>query len=343
MRVFCRGGSCYLVVMHFDENSIVRLLERRFGRKAAQLIKGLGDDAAVVLPRNAAEYWAVTTDMLVEDVDFRRPWLSPRELGHKALAVNLSDMAAMGARPRFYTVAIGLPEDIGRTWIERFYEGMTRIGDSHGATLIGGDLSRSAHIDISLTVFGETLRKKVVYRSGGCGGDAVFVTGTLGKSAAGLELLKKACLRGRTKGERDALRSHRMPEPRCEVGLWLAQNGLATSMMDLSDGLSADLPRLCAAGGTGAEIAALSIPVFTESACWGCDPLELALHGGEDFELLFTVRENKVALLNRLYPKRFPPISQVGRLSGNPGVIRLSKPGVLPRELPALGYDHFRV
>ena len=326
-----------------SENKLVRLLRERFGRTAAGLKKGIGDDAAVIRPKGAAELWVITTDMLQEDVDFRRGWLTPEQLGHKSLAANLSDLAAMGARPRFYTVALAIPAGTSENWISRYYEGMTRLGNTSGAVLIGGDLSRSsAGIQICIAALGESLGRKLVYRSGGRIGDAVYVTGVLGKSAAGLELLENGCRRGRTEDQRLALDAHRTPQPRCGVGLWLAQRGFANSMMDLSDGLSVDLPRLCVASGVGAEIDSQQVPVFAGCTAWNCDPRELALHGGEDFELLFTSPKRKLAALEASYPRRFPRLTRIGKLTGDASVIGMRSPGKNMKLLPQRGFDHFR-
>jgi thiamine-monophosphate kinase len=168
------------------------------------------------------------------------------------------------------------------------------------------------------------------------------VTGVLGKSAAGLELLKRGCMRGRTKDQRQALDAHRMPQPRCNVGSWLAQRNLASSMMDLSDGLSVDLPRLCAASGVGAEIDSQQIPVFSGSGGWNCDPFELALHGGEDFELLFTVPKRKLEALERSFPKSFPRLTRIGKLTSDARAVTVRSPGKGIKPLPQRGFDHFR-
>ncbi|PYV16490.1 MAG: thiamine-phosphate kinase [Acidobacteria bacterium] len=324
------------------EDRIVRLLAERFGGPGPMLRQGIGDDAAVIRPRGAAELWVVTTDLLLEGIDFRRSWTRPEQLGHRALAVNLSDIAAMGARPRFYTVALGLPRDCRRGWIDRFYQGMTALGRRHRAHLVGGDLSASQHgIHVSVTVLGESLARNVVLRSGGRAGDLLYVTGTLGKSAAGLELLE----RGRRRASppaRAAIAAHLWPEPRCDAGLWLTRRGFARAMIDLSDGLSVDLPRLARASGTGAEVAADRLPVFAASGRWGADPLRLALDGGDDYELLVAVRSRDAARLEAEYPRSLPPLTRIGRLASQAGVRIARGRGGGPSPLPPRGHDHFR-
>jgi thiamine-monophosphate kinase len=326
-----------------SEDRIVRLLRKTSGQNPSSLKVGIGDDAAVLLPRGADELWVVTTDLLLEDIDFRGGWLSPAQLGHKSLAANLSDLAAMGARPRFHTVALGLPRGLGERWIASFYQGMKRLADALGTTLIGGDLSRSEHgLHISVCAIGESSRRKLLYRSGGNAGDLLFVTGTLGLAAAGLKLLELGRTHADNEPERLALSAQREPAPRCSTGTWLARSGLVSCMMDLSDGLSADLPRLCAESRTGAEIYSNWLPVFGDSVRWGCDPVALAFHGGEDFELLFAVPRSCLCAFNAAYPRRFPPVTQIGRLTRKRVLTCRARPRGEARLLPPLGFDHFR-
>lgn len=326
-----------------SEKEILRFLQNRFPCKSTAIKKGIGDDAAVIHPKNAGEYLLITTDMLVENIDFRGEWTTPRQLGHKSISVNLSDLAAMGARPRFFTVSLGLPSGISKRWITEFYRGLTHQGDAYGALLIGGDLSSSPKgILISITALGESIGRKVLYRSGGREGDVLYVTGVLGRAAAGFRLLQKGCIHPRIHTKREAVRSHRQPEPRCDTGMWLAQCGMVHCMMDLSDGLSMDLPRLCAASGTDAEINAACLPVFPAAAAWGYDPVDLALHGGEDFELLFTVPGSKASLFEESYPGILPHITRIGKMIQGRGDVWIRYEGKNRSYLKERGYDHFR-
>ena len=322
------------------ENEIIERLIKHYAFSHPMLKKGIGDDAAVWLAAGAREFQLATTDMLVEEIDFRREWITPRELGRKSIAVNLSDLGAMGARPRFFTVSLGMPANVTKRWIREFYDGLTACGFEHGAVLVGGDLSRADKITISITAFGESENRKITYRSGGRPGDLLFVTGTLGKSAAGLKLLQLGITRSRSGSRREALRAHRMPEPRCAVGRWLAQSGNVRCMMDISDGLAADLPRMCAASEVDAEIFAEKIPIFAESALWGCDPLELALSGGEDYELLFAVPRAKKHFLKKL-PPEFPPVMHIGSMLEGNGKVWIAGDGITRRRLTIKGFDHF--
>jgi thiamine-monophosphate kinase len=329
----------------FSENSLVRQLKARYSLKGPQIEAGIGDDAAVIRPRGAREFWLITTDMLVESVDFFRQWTTPRQLGRKAIAVNLSDLAAMGACPRFFTVSLAIPSGIPGSWILRFHEGMAERADSSGAFLVGGDLSSTEeNIVISVAALGESRNRKVLYRSGGKPGDLLYVTGTLGGSAAGLKLLQDPALKGAGKSWKNALQAQLDPEPRCDAGLWLAQSGLVNCMMDLSDGLSADLPRLCAASEVGAEVWVQSLPLATESARWNLDPVDLALHGGEDYELLFAVPRSKSGILEKTYPATFPRITRIGEMNQDSEKVWLvdQKSGHGRRLLRNRGWDHFR-
>lgn len=326
-----------------SENRIVSLLQKQFRVRDPSLVMGIGDDAAVVRPRGCKELWLITTDMLVEEIDFRREWLTPGQLGHKSLAVNLSDIAAMGGRPRHYAVSLAIPATTTEKWILDFYRGMKKLGDSHGALLVGGDLSRSTGgITVSITVLGESLKRKILYRSGGKPGDWLYVTGCVGKSAAGLKLLERGRKAPRAAAQREALQAHLKPEPRCAAGLWLAQSGFVTCMMDLSDGISTDLPRLCRASGVGAQIYTSWLPVFRAASDWECNPLEMALHGGEDFELLFAVAKSKIGEFEKIYPKHLPPVTKVGILAESKSVGYAVHTGSRIRPLANKGFDHFR-
>jgi thiamine-monophosphate kinase len=326
-----------------SEDEITRFLRTRFPARNALVETGIGDDAAVFRVSSSRKTLVVTTDMLLEDIDFRRAWATPAQLGHKALAVNLSDLAAMGAVALYYIVALALPRPVDPAWVRGFFRGLTSLGRRFDADLIGGDLSSSrSGIGVTITAIGTPAGRRAILRSGGKPGDLLYVTGSLGCSAAGLTLLRSGILQGRSRPERIALRAHRTPEPRCEVGEWLSRSGLVSCLMDLSDGLSSDLPRLCDASGTGGEVCASSLPQFSESASWGCDPLDLAFHGGEDFELLFAATPRKAAILERCYPSSFPPLTRIGVLTAKAGVRWRRIPEAASRPLQKRGYDHFR-
>ncbi|MER3427866.1 MAG: thiamine-phosphate kinase [Pyrinomonas sp.] len=281
---------------------IAQLRRKAFAAaRSSGVVVGIGDDGAIVCPRTRARL-IVAADMLIEEIDFRREWTNATQLGHKALAVSLSDIAAMGARARWALVALGVPHDVWQTdFLDRFYRGLLALARQSGVALIGGDLSRSPdRIVIDSIVLGEAQRP--VLRSGARPGDLLFVTGALGGAAAGLRLLKAgATLPPRSAAAR-LIRRHFLPRPRLSWGRYLAEERLATAMIDISDGLSSDLAHLCRESGVGATIDAALIPVdplIVRSSLHDVDPLRLALDGGEDFELLFTVRPRDVRRLPR--------------------------------------------
>ena len=285
------------------------------------------------------------TDMLLEDVDFRKEWSGPRQLGHKALAVNLSDLAAMGVRPRFHTVSLGIPEGISQRWITDFYQGMARLAERHHVILVGGDLSHSAAFYSHLGSYpGRVQSEKSRVPLGRKPRRLSLRNRNSGKIRRRIKLVAARGSQGDSPSEREALACHRTPEPRCGVGSWLAAHGFARAMIDLSDGLSMDLRRLVRESGTGAEIYASALPVFEPSRAWGCDPLELGFYGGEDYELLFSVPPARASALERHYSRKYPQITRIGRLIREPGVIAVVKqPGAPRRRLPDLGFDHFRI
>jgi thiamine-monophosphate kinase len=267
------------------------------------LVRGIGDDAAVFKSFAGSDV-VISTDLLVEDVDFRRETTRPELLGHKALAVSLSDIAAMGARPRWALLSIGLPEVVWNTEFgDGFYAGFFQLAANYGVTLIGGDVSRTPDkIIIDSIVIGECPAEREIFRTGAKPGDQIFVTGFLGDAAAGLRLLERGARLSRDASKDSDVEQSR--EPRVGWGLLIGEQRLATAMIDLSDGLSSDLNHLCAESKVGALIHAADIPIDTLvtelTGRRALDPLMLALHGGEDFELLFTVAPENVAKL----PKR---------------------------------------
>lgn len=317
---------------------------------SSSLVIGIGDDAAV-FRGTAGKETVITADLLVEDIDFRRTTTPPYLLGHKSLAVSLSDVAAMGARPLWSMMSIGVPEDVWQTdFVERLYDGVLDLANRYGVQLIGGDTSRTTeNIVIDSIVAGEATAGMSVLRSGASVGDQIFVTGSLGAAAAGLRLIERgAHLAEQNLADEDSqkldhilLRQLR-PEPRVGWGIVLGEERLATSMIDLSDGLSSDLNRVCTVSGVGALIDSSLLPI-DERVIELCgrralDPLQLALHGGEDFELLFTV---KPANATRL-PRRVDGvgIKCIGTIQSASEGVRISE-GPRTWELKPGGWKHF--
>jgi len=329
--------------MNRSEFEFIDSLRQRFGA-------GIGDDAAIIRATPATET-IITTDLLVEDIDFRRTTAPAPLLGHKALAVSLSDIAAMGARPRWSLISIGLPEDVWQTdFADQFYEGLANLAAHYGVKLIGGDTSRTTEkIVIDSIVLGECSSGRAVKRAGAQPGDQIFVTGSLGGAAAGLRLIERgAHLAEQNLADEDSqkidhvlLRQLR-PEPRVGWGIVLGDEGLASAMIDVSDGLSSDLNHLCTASGTGALIESSLLPIDHQvvELCGrrALDPLQLALHGGEDFELLFTVKPSDVARL----PRRVDgtQITRIGEVRSQAEGVRISE-GPRVWDLSPGGWKHF--
>jgi len=352
---------------------IQRLRDQTRSRKhSARLITGIGDDASVI-SQLAGRAVVVTTDVLAEGVDFYREATPPRLLGHKALAVSLSDIAAMGARPLWSLVSIGLPDDVWNdAFKDEFFEGYLRLADEYGVALCGGDVSRTVdQIVIDSILLGEVSSGAAVLRSTARPGDQIYVTGALGGSAAGLKLIEMGARISRqeavgSKQEDEGVRGtnptvregaersdddliqtlllrHLCPQPRVGWGIVLGEERLAGAMIDISDGLSSDLKHLCGESNTGALIQSDSLPL-DEDVVRLCgrralDPLALALHGGEDFELLFTVRPENAARL----PKRVDgvAISCIGEITNEPGQIRIAEKNRV-WDLEPQGFEHFK-
>lgn len=333
-----------------SEFDFINTLRQRAASTSQSLLAGIGDDAAVF--RSAAgKDTVITADLLVEDIDFRRTTTPPYLLGHKALAVSLSDIAAMGARPLWSLISIGIPDDVWQTeFVERLYDGLLDLANRYGVQLIGGDTSRTTEsIVIDSIVTGECTTGTSVMRSGASPGDQIFVTGTLGAAAAGLRLIERgAHLAEQNLADDDSQKLDHLllrqlrPEPRVGWGIVLGEERFATAMIDLSDGLSSDLNRLCAASGAGALIDSSLLPIDNRviELCGrrALDPLQLALHGGEDFELLFTVKPGDAARLPRKVDG--VEIKRIGEITSAQERVRISE-GARVWELKPGGWMHF--
>lgn len=286
-------------------------------RHSGRVVLGIGDDCAIFRP-DAREDLLFTTDLLIEDVHFRRGTHRAEDAGWKALARGLSDIAAMGGRPHLFLLSLALPEWADMRWVNAFYRGLLLLARRAGVTLAGGDLARSRVLACDIVVCGSAPRGKALRRDGARDGDVIYVSGRLGGSALALAQAPKT----RTA----AWRRHLRPEPRLALGRFLRERLKASAAMDLSDGLSIDLARLCEASHVSAAIGAP--PRFPGAS------LEQALHGGEDYELLFTVRPNTRV------PAAFEglPLTRIGFIrSGAAGRVLLDGAPLEP-----LGYDHFR-
>lgn len=298
------------------------------------VVHGIGDDCAVLHLAPGCDS-LVTTDFTLEGIHFRRDWHSPESVGHRCLTRGLSDIAAMGGEPAAVFLSLALPRDLPQSWVRRFIHGLVDLGKKHGATLAGGDTAESAKgILADIIVIGIAPKGKAILRSGAKPGDRIYVSGELGGSAAAI-----ARMRTHPKKKLDprAYPRHFFPEPRLELGRILREKNLASAMIDTSDGLSTDLAHICEESGVGAEIETSAIPLANVGKPAHEVDRELALHGGEDYELLFTAPRSK----------RIPnclagvTISQIGRITKSPRIVLWNPQGV-GSELHPQGWEHFR-
>jgi thiamine-monophosphate kinase len=320
------------------EFGLIRMIAGKSGRGVGVVI-GIGDDAAAFrfTPGSLA---LSTTDMLIEGIHFDLSLTDPYRLGRKSLAVNLSDIAAMGGKPTFFLLSLAVPPTFSADYLDAFTTGMLSLAEEFNVSLIGGDTCASPRgLVISVTAYGEQVSERIVRRSTAREGDLLFVTGTLGDSALGLELLQ----RGETVGY--PIDRHLDPIPRVRNGQALAEAGLPTAMIDVSDGLVADLRHITDDSAVGAQLQLDSIPLsrpyrdhygITSEDCF-----VTALTGGEDYELLFTAPSSKKAALHALFAELGTPVTEIGRITLEPGV-RVVAPDGTPFLPTRGGYDHFR-
>ena len=315
--------------MDLTEDLLIDAVRRVLSATDPAGIVGPGDDAAVVT--SGSGELVMTTDALVEGVHFRRELTTPRDLGYKAIAVNVSDVAAMAASPRYALCALTLTEDTEAAWVVELAGGMRECCDEFALSLVGGNLSRGRDVTIAVTATGEVGPGRAVRRDGARPGHRLVVTGSLGGAAAGRRLTSQ---RSWTDDERDALHRSMRPTPRVGEAAVLAANGVA-AMIDVSDGLAIDLSRLCDASGTGARLERDRIPVHPAAT------IEEALGGGEDYELLAAMPDDEaVGLARAELDDRFGvPLTQIGTIVDG-GLVEVGGDGA-ERPLPIEGWDHF--
>jgi thiamine-monophosphate kinase len=307
------------------------------GLRNSSVITGIGDDSAVLRLRGAPGHQqdtVITTDFSLEGIHFRREWHSAESVGHRCLARGLSDIAAMGGDPVAVFLSLAVPRDAPQIWIKRFLNGLMALAKKHGVTLSGGDTAESPKgILADIVVVGAVSGGKALLRSGARPGDSIYVSGELGGSAAAVnEMMGKP---KRKLNPRDYPR-HFFPEPRIELGHILREKGLASAMIDTSDGLSTDLAHICEESSVGAEIQANMIPRARVGKLRREVDLELGLHGGEDYELLFTAPRNKF-IPSRIAGVRITEIGHITR-SKKVFLVNLSGAG---SELKPQGWEHF--
>jgi thiamine-monophosphate kinase len=289
---------------------------------------GIGDDCAVLRPRRNRDL-VVTTDLSLENVHFRRDWHPPSSVGHRCLARGLSDLAAMGAQPEAAFLSLALPSEFKKNWMGGFFDGFFALAEEHGVALAGGDLAQSPQVIADIVLVGSTRKQKAILRSGARAGDVIYVTGTLGGSAAELQALARRPAEFRTAAREG--HPHLYPSPRLEAGRKLSR--LATAAIDVSDGLSTDLGHLCQESGLAAEIDTQSLPVDARAT------LDQALHGGEDYELLFTASP-RTKVPAELGGVAVQAIGRMKKRSKRPQMELVNGNTRVP--LSAAGWEHFR-
>lgn len=304
-------------------------------RTSPAVVLGIGDDAAALSP-TPGTLTLITSDMLLEGVHFDLDFCDPQSLGRKSLAVNLSDLAAMGAVPRQFLLSIALPPTLSLEFLDGFMSGVLELAERFGVTLVGGDTCASrGGLAISITALGEQTPERVVKRSGAAPGDLVCLTGTVGDAAAGLDELNKGVRQGFLVARQND------PTPRVAAGVALAEAGLASAMIDVSDGVLGDLGHICELSGVGARLELAGLPLSDEylAAC-GADPYALALSGGEDYELLFCVPRGSRAEAEELVTGLGLRFSVAGEITRERGVQLVTPEGGSYRP-GRLGFDHF--
>lgn len=336
-----------------QEFPLIRGLAHRFARRAPGLIQGIGDDAAVVEPTSQT-WWHLTTDLLAEGIHFNFKSAAPESIGYRAAMANLSDLAAMGATPRYLLISLAIPKTLASSHIFKLYSGLMNACRRTHVALIGGDTSSSkAGLFLSITLIGTTPTRQALFRHGAQVDDLIYVTGTLGDSLAGLRLLmplhrvqrsSKSRIALSPSQQRFLLNRHFHPTARVAEGQWLNQKRLASSAIDVSDGLSGDLRHLCEASQVGAEVELEKLPISAACQAYGkaagCSPVQLALSGGEDYELLFTVAPGSRRKIEQQARARGHRVTCIGTIRPKRFGMQTSSDGKR-QPLPITSYEHF--
>ena len=337
-----------------QEFALIRSLEGRYACPAPGLVQGIGDDAAVI-EASAQAWWHFTTDLLADGIHFDLKLVTPESVGYRAAMANLSDIAAMGAVPRYLLISLAVPKTVKRSHIHKLYSGLMKACRRYGVALIGGDTSASkAGLFLSITLVGTTSERRALFRHGAKVGDHLYVSGTLGDSLTGLKLLlSRTTLHPLGKRKTDFSRFHRQflirrhshPTARVAEGRWLNERRLASAAIDLSDGLSGDLRHLCEESRVGAEIELDTIPISRACRAYarmiGVSPVRLALTGGEDYELLFTASPRNCDTIERQARIRGYRMTRIGTIRPRRFGIQMTSDG-RTQPMPTTSYKHFR-
>jgi thiamine-monophosphate kinase len=311
------------------ERSLIQQIRGMAASSANSAVKaGIGDDCAVLRLKPGFEL-LVTTDLCIENVHFRRAWHPPAAVGHRCLTRGLSDIAAMGGQPLACFLSLGLPADVPQSWISGFLRGLLALARRHKVQLAGGDVSSAAQITADIVVTGQVPFGTAIRRSGARPGDLIYVTGALGGSAATLKELFTGKAVKPTKSS-----PHFYPTQRLEVGKFLRKRHLVTAMIDLSDGISVDLTHICDESGVSSVLISNKIPIA------GNSNLELALHGGEDYELLFTASKS-LKVPSRIAGVAVTQIGEIRNRRDYSSAIQILGDNGKVRPLPQRGWEHF--
>ncbi len=324
------------------ETALIEALRQRFGPPPAEVVLGIGDDCAAI-DLGGPDYLLWTLDTLVAGVHFDLSYTPLPKLGWKALAVNLSDVAAMGGEPRHALLSLGWPAHLDREGALALADGLARAAREYGVAVIGGDTVASPALTITVSLTGSVPSDQMLRRSGAKAGDLVYVTGPLGEAAAGLEVLRRRL--NMDSAWLEALtQAHLAPRPHLRAGRLLAREGLATALIDLSDGVATDLYHICRASSLGARLRAEAVPLSpaltAAASLLSQDPLRLALAGGEDYQLLFTSPPGLAVALEQAFSQAgLPRPLALGEMVPGSRVLLITAAG--EQDISGTGYDHF--
>jgi thiamine-monophosphate kinase len=332
------------VLQEIGEFGLIHRIRKGITSSDPALVQGVGDDVAVLgMGGMGTKALLVTTDILIEDIHFDLSWTDPYQLGRKALAVNLSDIASMGGTPKYFLISIALPKNLPLSFVSSFYRGLKKEAKRFRVELIGGDTSLSKKIVINICLLGEGRKKDLLFRRGARVGDDLFVSGTLGDAALGLRILQK---RGNAKGAEALIKKHLSPCPRLELGQAIAKHHWATAMIDVSDGLLIDTSHLLQESGVGVRVWEDQIPLSRLYRKWihsfSKDPFRFAFSGGEDYELLFTAPPERRERISSIARSLSIPITRIGEILPIKEGLHIIKKNGRDDSPSRLGFEHFR-
>lgn len=327
------------------ERAFIHAIADKTSRKHPNLIAGIGDDCAVFRTSSLKDQ-LISTDMLLEDIHFDLRWHAPYLLGRKALSVNISDIAAMGGNPQFVLLSVGMVSYLDTEWFDLFVEGLNSALIDYDCVLIGGDTVSSEKLTLSVTVIGDSPQGCCLQRNGAREGDLIFVSGFLGSAAAGLYLCQNSDYNRQTITQSnypELITEHLDPTAQVELGRLLRESGCLTSMQDISDGIATDLSHICSSSGVAAEVHEEALPCHPELAAmaeeYGINPTTFQLKGGEDYQLVFTVKRNKESVLQEISAKTMIQFTRIGEIVAGTGLTCVLRSGERV-DIGYQGYEH---